>query len=79
MKNKILKKINSTLNFVYSDNIVISSYADLKSMIQNEEINSQNLNVKDVKDYCFTEPGVSKKIYEYLYSYEDSKTNKKLA
>ena len=66
-------------NFVYSDNIVISSYADLKSMIQNEEINSQNLNVKDVKDYCFTEPGVSKKIYEYLYSYEDSKTNKKLA
>ena len=56
-------------NFVYSDNIIINSYTDLKLLIQNDQINNQNLIVKKSEDYCLTELGVSKRIYDYLSSY----------
>ena len=63
-------------NFVYSDNIVINNYSNLKTYIQNDTTNIQNPIENNGKDYCYSEPGVSKRIYEYLYSYKATKIKK---
>jgi hypothetical protein len=65
-------------NFVYSDNNVVNNYDDLKLFI----LDSKNIKKKQhpikKSNYCYTELGVSKRIHEYLCSYESNITNKKL-
>ncbi len=55
-------------NFVHDDNIVVYNFEDLKSLMHSPKNFKQTLHMSENADYCYSQDGVSSRIYNFLIS-----------